>query len=428
MLIGSIVFLLVLLLALGVPVAFSLLVAGALGLLLANGADSLVTILSTAPFRTAASFSLTTVPMFILMAEFASNGKLAGPLFDMATRWVGHRRGGLAISVVFASAGFGTVCGSSIAAAGAMSRIAVPEMLKAGYRAPVATGIVAVAGTLAIMIPPSVPMVIYGLTTETSIGKLLIAGILPGIVTAASYAVGILAWSRVSHESMPALPRCSWRERFRSMRGVWPFLLLVLLVIVGLYSGVATPSELAAIGAAGALIICLGMRTMSVKGIVRAIESTVLASAMIFTIIIGAMVFGYFLTMTQASQALIGAISSSGISPWMVMALLIVMYVVLGCFMDQIAILLITLPLTYPLVTQLGFDGIWFGVIVVKLVEIGLVTPPLGINAFVVSGQTGVPLSDVFKGISVMLVFEAITLALLLAFPAISLYLPSLMQ
>lgn len=428
MLIASIVGLLVVLLALGVPVTFSLAIAGALGLLLASGFDSLITILSTAPFRTAASFSLTTVPMFILMAEFASNGKLAGPLFDMASRWVGHRRGGVAISVIFASAGFGTVCGSSIAAAAAMSRIAVPEMLKVGYRAPVAAGIVAVAGTLAIMIPPSVPMVIYGITTETSIGKLLIAGILPGLLTAAVYAAGIIGWSRVSQESMPALPRASWLEKFQSMRGIWPFLLLVLLVIVGLYSGVATPSELAAIGAAGALLICMSMGTMKPKGILQAIERTVLASAMIFTIIIGAMVFGYFLTMTQASQALIDLIAKSGIEPWMVMAMLVVMYLVLGCFMDQIAILLITLPLTYPLVTNLGYDGIWFGVIVVKLVEIGLVTPPLGMNAFVVSGQTGIPLNEVFKGISVMLAFEAITLILLLAFPSISLYLPSLMQ
>lgn len=428
MLIASIVGLLLVLLALGVPVTFSLAIAGALGLLLASGFDSLVTILSTAPFRTAASFSLTTVPMFILMAEFASNGKLAGPLFDMASRWVGHRRGGVAISVIFASAGFGTVCGSSIAAAAAMSRIAVPEMLKVGYRAPVAAGIVAVAGTLAIMIPPSVPMVIYGITTETSIGKLLIAGILPGLLTAAVYAAGIIGWSRVSQESMPALPRARWLEKFQSMRGIWPFLLLVLLVIVGLYSGVATPSELAAIGAAGALLICMSMGTMKPKGILQAIERTVLASAMIFTIIIGAMVFGYFLTMTQASGALIDLIAKSGIEPWMVMAMLVVMYLVLGCFMDQIAILLITLPLTYPLVTNLGYDGIWFGVIVVKLVEIGLVTPPLGMNAFVVSGQTGIPLNEVFKGISVMLAFEAITLILLLTFPSISLYLPSLMQ
>jgi len=423
----AVLILLVVLLALGVPVAFSLAISGALGLLLTNGVDSLFTILSTAPYRTVANFSLTTVPMFILMAELASNGNLAGPLFNMATRWLGHRRGGVAISVIFASAGFGTVCGSSIAAAAAMSRIAVPEMIKVGYGASAAAGIVAVAGTLAIMIPPSVPMVIYGITTEMSIGKLLIAGILPGLLTALVYSAGIIGWAKFSHTAMPALPRASWRERFASMSRIWPFLLLVLVVIVGLYSGIATPSEIASVGAAGALIICVSIRSIDLAGIMRALERTVLATAMIFTIIIAAMIFGYFLTITQTSQHLINAIAESGMSPWMVMALLVLMYLVLGCFMDQIAILLITLPLTFPLVTKLGYDGIWFGVIVVKLVEIGLVTPPLGMNAFVVSGQTGIPLTDVFKGVGVMLAFEMVTLTLLLAFPQISVYLPSLM-
>lgn len=423
----SILILLVVLLLLGVPVAFSLAISGALGLLLTNGVDSLLTILSTAPYRTVASFSLTTVPMFILMAELASSGNLAGPLFNMATRWLGHRRGGVAISVIFASAGFGTVCGSSIAAAAAMSRIAVPEMINVGYGASVAAGIVAVAGTLAIMIPPSVPMVIYGITTEMSIGKLLIAGVLPGLLTALVYSAGIIAWARMSPDAMPALGPSTWKEKFASMRRIWPFLVLVLVVIVGLYTGIATPSEIAAIGAAGALVICVAIRTIDVSGILRALERTVLATAMIFTIIIGAMIFGYFLTITQTSQHLIDSIAASGMRPWMVMALLVLMYLVLGCFMDQIAILLITLPLTFPLVTKLGYDGIWFGVIVVKLVEIGLVTPPLGMNAFVVSGQTGIPLTDVFKGVGVMLAFEMVTLCLLLAFPEISLYLPSLM-
>ena len=205
MLTSAILILFVVMLALGVPVAFSLAISGALGLLLTNGVDSLFTILSTVPFRTAANFSLTTVPMFILMAELASNGNLAGPLFNMTTRWLGHLRGGVAVSVVFASAGFGAVCGSSIAAAAAMSRIAVPEMIKIGYRASTAAGIVAVAGTLAIMIPPSVPMVIYGITTEQSIGKLLIAGILPGLLTALVYSAGIIAWARFSRNAMPAL-------------------------------------------------------------------------------------------------------------------------------------------------------------------------------------------------------------------------------
>ncbi|MCD6675369.1 MAG: TRAP transporter large permease [Burkholderiaceae bacterium] len=427
MLLPLILLLLGALLALGIPVAFSLAIAGSAGLAITSGFDSLFTILSTAPYRTVASFTLTTVPMFILMAELASNGNLAGPLFTLATRWLGHRRGGVGISVVFAGAGFGAVCGSSIAAAAAISRIAVPEMIKVGYARGVAAGIVAVAGTLAIMIPPSVPLIIYGITTETSIGKLLIAGIIPGILTALVYSVGISAWARGTGGTMPTLARASWRQRTEALRGIWPFLVLVLLVVVGIYSGVATASEVASLGALGALGICAATRSIDTRGVLRAVERTVLATAMIFTIIIGAMIFGYFLTITQASQALIQSISSSGIPPWSVMLALIVLYLVLGCFLDQIAILLITLPLTFPLVTQLGYDEIWFGIIVVKLVEIGLVTPPLGMNAFVVSGQTGVPLGEVFRGIGMMLTFEFMTLILLLAFPILSTYLPSLM-
>lgn len=428
MLIAAITSLLCFLLAIGIPVAFSLAIAGSVGLVLTSGLESLFTVLSTAPYRTVASFTLTTVPMFILMAELASNGNVAGPLFRLATRCLGHKRGGVGISVVFAGAGFGAVCGSSIAAAAAISPIAVPEMVKLGYERGMSAGIVAVAGTLAIMIPPSVPLIIYGITTETSIGKLLIAGIVPGIITASVYAAGIALWARRLGDRMPTLERATWSSRFEALRGIWPFLCLVLLVIAGIYSGLATATEVASLGALGALAICVFTRSIDVKGVIRAVERTVLATTMIFTIIIGAMIFGYFLTITQASQGLIDAISAAGIAPWLVMLALIVMYLLLGCFLDQLAILLITLPLAFPLVTQLGYDGIWFGIIVVKLVEIGLVTPPLGMNAFVVSGQTGVPLDEVFRGIGMMLVFEVITLALLLAFPALSLYLPSLMS
>lgn len=426
--VALVIILLVALMALGVPVAFSMGISGCVGLFFTSGFDGLFSILSTTPYRTVASFILTTIPMFILMAELASKGRLATQLFTLANRWIGHLPGGMAIATVMASAGFGSMCGSSVAAAATMSNITVPEMLKIGYDRKVATGTVAVAGTLAIMIPPSVPMVVYGITTETSIGKLLIAGILPGLMTAGIYSIGILIWTKLISGIMPAGIRYTMRERMASLTGVLPFMIIVLAVIGGLYAGVATPSEIAALGAFVTLIICLVMRSIDLKGIIEAVERTIVTTTMIFTIIIGAMIFGYFLTVTQSAQNMVNYIAHSGLSPALIMAGLVVLYLILGCFMDQIAILLITLPLTFPLVTSLGYDGIWFGVIVTKLVEIGLVTPPVGMNAYVVSGATGIPLVEVFRGIGVMLLFEVATLIILLSFPSISLFLPSLMK
>ena len=426
--VGSVIILFVVLLALGAPVAFSMGISGCVGLYMIGGLTSLLSILGTTPYRSVASFILTTIPMFILMAEFASTGRLATQLFTLANRWIGHLPGGMAIATVMASAGFGAMCGSSVASAATMANIAVPEMLKIGYDRKVAAGVVAVAGTLAIMIPPSVPMVVYGITTELSIGKLLIAGILPGLMTAAMYTIGILVWNKMKPGIMPTGIRYTMKERVASLIGLLPFVIVVVAVIGGMYSGVATPSEIAALGAFVTLIICLAMRSIDLKGIIAAVERTIVTTAMIFAIIIGAMIFGYFLTLTQSAQNAISYITHSGLSPAVTMAGVVVVYLILGCFMDQIAILLITLPLTFPLVLSLGYDGIWFGVIVTKLVEIGLITPPVGMNVFVVSGATRIPVDVVFKGVGMMLLFEVVTLILLLYFPSISLFLPSLMK
>ena len=428
MVVALTVTLFLLLLVLGAPIALCLGISGCVGLFLTGGFPSLLSVASTTPFRTVGGFILTTIPMFILMAEFASRGKLASQLFNLANRWIGHLPGGMAIATVGASAGFGAMCGSSVAAAATMSNVTVPEMIKIGYSKRVATGVVAVAGTLAIMIPPSVPMVVYGITTEVSIGKLLIAGIIPGVITATVYSLGIIGWTKVSVGVMPTGIRYSLKERLESMVAIFPFLVVVLAVIGGLYTGVATPSEVAALGAFATLVVCLLMRSIDLPGIIESIRRTVLTSCMIFAIIIGAMIFGYFLTITQTTQNAVIVISQSGLPPAAIMAGLVVLYLILGCFMDQIAILLITLPLTFPLATTMGYDPIWFGVIVVKLVEVGLITPPLGMNVYVTSGCTGVPLEEVFRGVGVMLSFEMVTLCVLLAFPQIALYLPSLMK
>ena len=428
MLAAAILLFMLLLLFLGMPVGFAMGVSGVVGLYLKGGLNALASILSNAPYRSAANFALSTVPMFIFMAEIISRANIVPEVFEAARKWLGRTPGGLAIAAVVASAGMGAMSGSSTAAAACMSSIAVPEMRRAGYGLEVAAGVVTVAGTLAIMIPPSIPLVIYGLVTETSIGKLLIAGILPGIMTALIYSIGILLWNRLKPGVMPKGQAYSFREKMASLRPLWAFLILASVVLITLYTGIGTPTEAAAIGAFGAAAISLTTRRLDLKGLYAAALQTAKITTMIFTIIIGAMICGYFFTLTQATQKAIMFISSLPIPTWFIMGLVVLLYLILGCIMDQIAILLLTLPLTFPLVTSLGYDPIWFGVIVTKLAEIGLVTPPVGMNAYVVSATIKAPLEQVFRGTGVMLMFEFVTLCLLLAFPIIATWLPSFMK
>lgn len=413
---------------LGMPVGFSLGVAGLIGLLLVGGLDSVSSILSTVPFRTAAHYTLSTLPMFILMAHFIAASKIVDDIFNAAQRWLERLPGGLAIATIFAAAGMAAMSGSSTASAASLSSIAVPQMRKYGYSQRVAAGVVTVAGTLAIMIPPSIAFVIYGIVTETSIGKLLIAGIIPGIITAAMYCIGIFFWYKIQPGVMPPPTRIySWKERWVSLKPLWAFIILSTIVIGSMYVGLATPTEAAAFGAFGSLILPLALKRMSKPGFTHAVTAAVKVTTMIFTIIIGAMIFGYFLTLTQTTQNIIKLLAGLSVPPWLIFFLIVVLYLVLGCIMDQIAILLITLPLTFPLVTSLGYDPIWYGVIITKLTEIGLITPPVGMNAYVVSATTKIPLDEVFKGTGVLLCVECISLAILMAFPFLSTYLPSRM-
>jgi C4-dicarboxylate transporter DctM subunit len=261
--------------------------------------------------------------------------------------------------------------------------------------------------------------------TETSIGKLLIAGIVPGLMTMVVYSIGIIFWGRMKPGTIPNGQRHSWKEKFQTLPKIWVFLVIVAVIFFCLYGGVATPSEVASIGATVTLLMLVCTKQMGLQGILRAARRTMKATAMIFMIIIGAMIFGYYLTASQLAHNLIVYISGLGLPNWGVMALIVIIYLILGCLMDQMAILLITLPITFPLVMSLGYNPIWYGIIIVKLAEIGLITPPVGMNCYVVSGATGVPLQDVFKGSMMMLAFEFITIGLLLAFPILSTWLPS---
>lgn len=428
MIIALPILMLILFLALGMPVGFALGVSGCAGLFFIGGWDTMFGIISTTPYRSVASVTMATIPLFIFMAELVSSGGLARNLFDACTKFTGRLPGGVAIATVLANAGFGAMSGSSLAAAGAMSTVAIPELRRNGYSPATSSGVVAVAGTLAVMIPPSIPLVIYGITTETSIGSLLIAGIIPGLITVFSYSLGIIFWGKMQPDMVPRGKAYPWKEKINSLRNLWGFLIIVGIVVFSLYGGVATPSEVAAIGATITMLFLWITRQVDLNKIKRALVDTLKATAMIFLIVIGAMIFGYYLTVSQVAQDLINYVAQSGLPPFAIIILVCFIYLILGALLDQVAILLITLPLTFPLVMSLGFDPIWFGIIVTKLAEIGLITPPVGMNCYVVSGASKIPLEEVFSGTGKMLVFEVFTLILLLSFPVLVTWLPSTMK
>jgi C4-dicarboxylate transporter, DctM subunit len=427
MIVITIVIMLILMLV-GVPIAFSLAISGCIGLWLVGDWTTVMGILSSVPYRTCASYVLTVIPMFILLAEVTSRSGLAKELFDLANKWIGHLPGGVGIATIMASAGFAAMAGTSSASAAVFSRIAIPEMQRLGYKDHIAAGVVTVAGTLAIMIPPSLTLVLYGILTETSIGKLLIAGIIPGLLTAFNFSLGIYLIAKFVPGAVKDVAPFSWKERFTGLKDLLPLVVLVFIIMGGLYSGLATPTEVASLGSLAAFIICFAMGRLKPREAVDSLKQTAIIATMIFSIIIGAMIFGYFTTMTQVPQHLINAISAAGISRWGVIAILVVVYLILGCFFDQLAILLLTVPLTFPLITSLGFNAIWFGIVFTKLTEMGLVTPPLGLNAYVVSGTSKIPITTVFRGASMLLIFDVITLLLLLFIPSLSTFLPSLMK
>jgi tripartite ATP-independent transporter DctM subunit len=363
--------------------------------------------------------------MFILMAFFSSGAGLADDLYTASSNWLSHIRGGLAIATVFACGIFGAMSGASVAAASVMSKVAMPSMRRYGYSEELAAGAIAVGATLDILIPPSVAMVIYGIATETSIGKLLIAGVIPGVVLGIFLALSIVVWVTISPSHAPKTHRVSWAERWKSSYRIWPSLLLILMVLGLLYTGIATPTEVGAIGACLSALIGICMGRLTWKGAIEALEGTVRITAMIFMIIIGASIFGYFMTLSQVPQHMAGAIAEMNLNRWVVVTGIIVGYFIISMFMDEIPLLLITLPLTFPLVTSLGFDPIWYGVISIMMVCMGLVFPPVGMVAFVVSATANVDLVKVYKGTSILIIAIFITTLLVMVFPQLALWLPS---
>ncbi len=419
---------LIALIVMEMPIAFALMTAAVFGLWITGGSVLVTSFLGDVLHEESANYVLLTVPMFVLMSQFMSKSGMARDIVVCCDLWLGRIRGGLAVACVLASAFMAAVIGSSTASTATMSTAAFPTMKEVGYSNRLAVGVIAISGTLAIMIPPSIILIIYGILTEVSIGKLLIAGVGPGLLTIVGYITAIIVMGAVNPDAVPARPNFDRPAAIASIKTVWPVFLLMTIVIGALYSGIATPTEVGAIGSLSAMIIVLLMQRLRGKDFFASLTETVRTTVMIIAIISGALMFGYFLTITQATQNLLEAIQGAGMQPWTVMIILVIVYLILGMLMDQLAILVLTVPVTFALISQLGFDGIWYGIIITKTVEIGLVTPPLGLNIFVASSLTKVPVGECFKGVAPFILVEIIILTLLLVFPQISLFLPGLMD
>lgn len=424
----AIIGLLFALLAIGMPVGFAMAVAGALGLLFTAGLAATIGVLETTPFSVTNSYELIAIPMFILMAELVVASGIADGLFHAMSVWIGRVKGGLAVATALAGAGFGAISGSSTASAAALSATSIPAMTRAGYEPKFSCGVVAISGTLAMLIPPSIALVLYGIIAEVSIADLLIGGVIPGLLV--TFAIIATVYALIWHDPSiaPAGRYYSWADKFAALKQVGPMLALLFLVTGVIYVGIATPTEAAALGAFGALVLTAAVGKLTYPTLRHVLARSARATCMILMIVIGAHIFGFFLTLTQVTQMTVAFITSLDVSPYVVMAMIVLVYIILGCFMDQLAILILTVPIVVPAIKALGFDPVWFGVIVVVTAEVGMVTPPLGLNVFVVSRYSGRPLEEIFAGIAPHVVAHLLVIAALIAWPGLVLWLPSTMN
>lgn len=415
------------LLTIGVPVGFAMAIAGVGGLFAIGSLDMVMGILQTSPLSVVGSYELLTIPMFLLMAELVLVSGVADDLFRAAAAWVGRVPGGLGMATALAGAGFGAICGSSTASAATLSSTSLPAMLKQGYEPKMAAGVVAISGTLSMLLPTSVALVIYGLLAEVNVGKLLVSGIIPAILVTITIMATILLLVWQDPSRAPTVARVPLRERLVMLKSVGPMLLLFGIVTGVIYAGIATPTEASAFGALGAFMLALQRGKLDWRTGVKSFGHAAQGTCMISMILVGASIFGYFFTMTQVTQGLVGWVGSLDVSRWVVITLILCGYIVLGSFMDQIAILVLTVPIVLPLIKSLGFDPLWFGVIKIVTAEVGMITPPIGLNCFIVARYANRPVSDVFHGIWPHFVAHLFAIAILVAFPSIILWLPSRM-
>lgn len=419
------------LLAMRVPIGLALGLVSIVGVAAIRGPASAYAFVRSVPFEIAAKWELSAIPMFILMGALAHHGGLSGSLFRAARLWLGNLPGGLAVASNFACAGFAAASGASVATAAAMGRITIPEMLRYRYDAGLATGVVAAGGTLGIMIPPSIGFVLYGIFAQVSISKLLIAGILPGLLTAVVYATMIVIRCTLKPELAPRLTEpTDWRARFTALAEIWPLLALIAAVIGSIYGGIATPTEAGAIGAFVAFVIALFQGRMNRDTFWESITEAVTTTARIFFIVIGAVLFSRLLVLAGTAPFLAGLVTDHITGPIPLLLGASALFLVLGMFLDALGLMLLTLPILLPMFVAAKLDLVWFGVLTIKFIEIGLITPPVGINVYVIKSVVGdqVTLETIFKGVFWFIGCELVIVTLLISFPQISLYLPSLMD
>jgi C4-dicarboxylate transporter DctM subunit len=386
-------------------------------------------IAQTKIYETGRNYTLSVVPLFILMGNFATRAGLSQELFRAAYACIGHLRGGLAMATICASAGFGGICGSSIATAATMAKVAYPSMKRFGYSDRLAAGAIASGGTLGIMIPPSTIMVIYGVFTETNIGKLFAAGVVPGLLGAALLCLAVAYVTSRWPESGPPGPPSAWRDRWLALKGVWAVAALFLFVMGGIYGGLFTTTEGAGMGAFGAMVFALWRRALSWGTLHAALAESARTTAMLFMILIGALIFAEFINITTMPADLKSFVTRFALQPILVVAAICAIYVVLGTAMEELSMVLLTIPVFFPIVVELGFDPIWFGILIVTVVEIGLISPPVGMNLFVLKTLLpGVNTATIFRGVVPFMVADVVRLALLIAFPVLALWLPSYMR
>ncbi|MFZ1813259.1 MAG: TRAP transporter large permease [Rhizobiaceae bacterium] len=414
-----------------IPIGLAMFLVGMGGNYLISGSTLMMFAqLKHLTYSTFSSYSLSIVPMFLLMGQFATLGGMSTALFKAAESWLGHRKGGVAMAAIGACAGFGSICGSSLATAATMGQVALPELRRYGYSPALATGTLAAGGTLGILIPPSVVLVIYAILTEQNIAKLFVAAFIPGILAAIGYMLAIAIYVRVFPGSGGVRERQPYAERFSALVDVWPVLLVFLAVVGGIYAGIFTPTEAAAVGAMGTFLIALSNGGLTRRSFIDSVLATASSTGMIFMIVFGAAVYNGFLALSQVPQLTAEHVAGLGISPWLVMAMVLVLYLIFGCFMDSLSMILLTVPIFFPVMVALDFGmpvedfALWFGILVLIVVEVGLITPPVGMNLFVINSMAkDIPIIQTFKGVFPFVLTDLVRVVILTLFPAITLFL-----
>jgi tripartite ATP-independent transporter DctM subunit len=420
---------LLVLLAGSMPVAFAMAAVGFVGFALVVNPHAATSMISMDLFETFSSYSLTVIPMFVFMGQIAFHAGISRRLFDVAYHWLGHLPGGLAMSTVGACTGFGAICGSGPATAATMSAVALPEMKRYGYDPAMSCGTVAAGGSLGMLIPPSVVFIVYAILTEQSVGQLFIAGIIPGVLIAVLFCLTIYIQCRIKPAHGPAGPKFTLVQKLRSLTGVIETLILFVVVIGGMFAGFFTPTEAAAVGAAGSVAIAAARGKLSVKMLVRSLQETIRTSCMVMIIVTGAVIFGHFLAVTRLPFELATGLSELPLPGWVIMAMVILFYLIAGSFIDALGLILLTIPIFYPVGMELGYDPIWFGVIIVVITQMGVITPPVGVCVYVVSGmERDVPLQSIFRGAMPFLLALVVAAVILMLFPSLCTFLPNLVR